>query len=418
MLKMLATHVLVASCIFAAVESLHIPTPTVFIKRDAESVSQNNAASITPSQSAGSDGYFTTIQHITIEGVTNDHVTIAGQTIDIAIPTCIQTITPDANGYVPPGTCGAIWDYYPNFPAALIFACIFGILTMVHLWQAVVNRKKFCWVIIMASTWETIAFSFRTISTRYQQNTTIYLIFQIFILLSPLWVNAFDYMVLSRMIYYFLRSRSLFSVPATAIAVIFVTLDFVSFVIQVVGGSMAGPTSSAEDQLKAIHIYMGGIGLQQFFIFVFIALAAAFQIEMKRLERVKGEASLSKRNGWKRLLYTLYASLGLITIRIIFRLIEFSRGSDVSNPLLTSEAFFYFLEALPMSLTIFSFNITHPGVILIGPDSEIPGFFSTFKALWHRKSGKRLLQDSDNESIELSTEIQDGRRGTINNIQG
>lgn len=140
-LKMLTTQVLVASCIFAAVEGLHIPTPTSFIKRDANSVSQSTAASITPSQSAASDGYFTTIQHITIEGVTNDHVTIAGQTIDIAIPTCIQTITPDANGHVPPGTCGAIWDYYPNFPAALIFACIFGILTMAHLWQAIANRK-------------------------------------------------------------------------------------------------------------------------------------------------------------------------------------------------------------------------------------------------------------------------------------
>lgn len=141
MFKMLAAGVLVASCIFAAAESLHIPTPTVSIKRGADSVSQNTPANITPTQSVGPDGYFITTQHITIEGVTNDHVTVAGQTIDIAIPTCIQTITPDANGYVPPGTCGAIWDYYPNFPAALIFACIFGILTMVHLWQAIANRK-------------------------------------------------------------------------------------------------------------------------------------------------------------------------------------------------------------------------------------------------------------------------------------
>lgn len=125
-------------------------------------------------------------------------------------------------------------------------------------------------------------------------------------------------MVLSRMIYYFLRSHSLFSIPATAIGVVFVALDFVSFIVQLVGGSMAGPTSSVEDQLKAIHIYMGGIGLQQFFIFVFVALSAAFQIEMKRLQRIKGEDSLSKRNGWKRLLYTLYASLGLITVSIVY----------------------------------------------------------------------------------------------------
>lgn len=141
MFKMIVIGVLVACCMPAAVESFHIPTPTVSIIRDAGSASQNTAATITSFQSAGSDGYFTTTKHITIEGVTNDHVTIAGKTIDIAIPTCIQTITPDANGYVPPGTCGAIWDYYPNFPAALVFACIFGILTMIHVWQAIANRK-------------------------------------------------------------------------------------------------------------------------------------------------------------------------------------------------------------------------------------------------------------------------------------
>lgn len=101
----------------------------------------------------------------------------------------------------------------------------------------------------------------------------------------------------------------------------------------------------------------------------------------------------------------------------MFRLIEFSRGSDVSNPLLTSEAFFYFLEALPMSLTILLFNITHPGTILIGPESEMPGFFSTLKALRHRRSGRRLLQDSDIGSIELSAAIQERRQGTVKTVK-
>lgn len=38
----------------------------------------------------------------------------------------------------------------------------------------------------MAALWETMAFTFRTLSTRRQQNTAVYLIFQIFILLAPL----------------------------------------------------------------------------------------------------------------------------------------------------------------------------------------------------------------------------------------
>jgi hypothetical protein len=79
---------------------------------------------------------FMTTDYITIPGVTNDHVTIAPQTLNIAVPTCIQTITPDKNGYVPPGTCNALYDYYPSFAAALVFSIFFGMLTIAHISQA------------------------------------------------------------------------------------------------------------------------------------------------------------------------------------------------------------------------------------------------------------------------------------------
>lgn len=84
---------------------------------------------------------FISTKHIIIPGVTNSHVTLAPHTIEIAIPTCVQTITPDKNGYVPPGTCNALWNYYPKFAAALIFAILFGALTMVHVWQASAYKK-------------------------------------------------------------------------------------------------------------------------------------------------------------------------------------------------------------------------------------------------------------------------------------
>jgi hypothetical protein len=231
-------------------------------------------------------------------------------------------------------------------------------------------------------------------------------------------VNAFDYMVLGRMIHYFLPSHSLFSVPASTIAAIFVSLDFISFVVQLVGGSMAGPNSPPDEQLKAIHIYMGGIGLQQFFIAVFVILAIKFQSEMGRMEK-HGRPWPGMRP-WRPLLYTLYVSLSLITvckstfprhgrtsntddtakIRIVFRLIEFSRGADdINNPLLAVEAYFYVLEAGPMLLALLSFNIIHPGKVLVGPESAMPGFFATLKMMWSKKQGKEMLYDSDTQEL-------------------
>ena len=95
---------------------------------------------------------FLTTKHITIEGFTNAHATNPAKTIDIAIPTCIQTIEPDANGYLPPGTCHALWDYYPSFSAALAFTLLFLFLTLSHLYQSIVYRK----VIVLLSVLEYI----------------------------------------------------------------------------------------------------------------------------------------------------------------------------------------------------------------------------------------------------------------------
>ena len=63
-------------------------------------------------------------------------------------------------------------------------------------------------------------------------------------------------MVLGRLIHFFIPSHALLSIPASTLAVGFVSLDFIAFVIQLVGGSWAGPTAPAAKQLQGIHIYM------------------------------------------------------------------------------------------------------------------------------------------------------------------
>ncbi|KAI0126217.1 RTA1 domain-containing protein [Xylariales sp. AK1849] len=384
--------VLLASSLVLAAPTAPLPTPTSLSPRQATTTA-SIAASATPT------GIFTTTMHETVAGVTNDHVTLPGKTIDIAVPTCVRTITPDANGYVPPRTCGALWKYYPSFIAAVIFAVIFGGLTVLHIWQAAHYKKRWLWVIIMASIWEFLAFTFRAISTKYQQSAGVYLVSQIFILLAPLWVNAFAYMTLGRMIHFFLLpSRSLLRTPASTIAAGFVALDIISFVIQLVGGTMAGPASPPEDQLRAIHIYMGGIGMQEIFIIGFLCLAVKFQREMSRDRK-----SIVDRAAGLRILYALYFSLAMITVRIIYRLVEFSSGST-DNSLTRQESYFYVLEAAPMVFAIAVFNVLHPAAVINGSGSEMPGLLSTAKA-WARGSRepqisskeKALMDESDGE---------------------
>ncbi|OAQ59612.1 RTA1 domain-containing protein [Pochonia chlamydosporia 170] len=347
---------------------------------------------------------FSKTEYITIEGVTNSVLTIPGKTIAIAtVPTCIQTAVPDNNGYIPPGECDALWNYYPSFGAALAVACLFGFLVVVHIWQAAMFKKTWCWVIIMATIWEMTAMIFRTLSSKNQQSKGLLLVFQIFILLAPLWVNAFAYMTFARMVHYFHPRRSILRMPASIIAIVFVFLDIASFAVQLAGGSMASPGSAPDVQQKALHIYMLGIGFQELIIVLFVVLCAMFQVQLSRLDGGRS-CSLFKAH-WGPLLCALYFSLAMITVRIVYRLAEFSSGIRKNSALVTKEAYFYILEAGPMVLAVFSFVVVHPGRVMTNRALEMPGVFTVLRNSCARRKGKELLSDSGSE-----TELAEGWR--------
>lgn len=152
-----------------------------------------------------------------------------------ATPSCI-TVTPGKNGYVPEWACNSNYSYDPSFAGALVFAIIFGITTFVHIFQAVSYRKiRLCWVVIMGAAWEFTSFSLRVAGSRNQQSTGLAVSSQILLLLAPMWVNAFDYMVLGRMIYFFVPEQQVWGIKGIKLTKIFVWLDILSFLTQAAG---------------------------------------------------------------------------------------------------------------------------------------------------------------------------------------
>jgi len=255
------------------------------------------------------------------------------------------------------------YNYCPSFGAAIFFSVLFGLSTILHLVQAIMYRKKFCWVIVMGGSWETAGFVVRAMSSQNMGSTGLGIAAQLLVLLSPLWVNAFDYMILGRMVYYYLPAKKICGIRAARLALWFVLLDVTAFLIQGTGGTMTSGDDPKTIQL-GLHIYMGGIGFQEFFVLVFVALA------IKLYKELSDVGYTGRPTEWRTLLRVLLATLVLITIRIIYRLVEFSQG--VSSNLTNHEAYFYVLEATPMALALILLNVWHPGMYLVGPDSEFP----------------------------------------------
>jgi RTA1 like protein len=158
-----------------------------------------------------------------------------------AAASCV-TVTPGQYGYVPEWACNSNYNYDPSFAGALIFAIAFGITTFVHIFQAFLyKRVRLCWVIIMGASWELTSFALRVAGTRNQQSTALAAVSQILLLLAPMWINAFDYMVLGRMIYFFVPQKQVWRIKGIKLTKIFVWLDILSFLTQAVGQSVLFP---------------------------------------------------------------------------------------------------------------------------------------------------------------------------------
>ncbi|KAK2809823.1 hypothetical protein FQN50_003463 [Emmonsiellopsis sp. PD_5] len=290
------------------------------------------------------------------------------------------------------------WLYCPSFAAAVLFTVLFGLTTIVHIVQWVNFRKKFCWVITMSSLWETAGFALRSLSAQKITGLWHFIPQQLLIILAPLWLNAFVYMVLGRMIHFFLPGEKIFGISARRLTLIFVLLDIVAFLVQ---GSSSSLMSS--DDLKmvdiGIKIYMGGIALQQLFIILFFILAGRFQHQMNHLEL---HHTTPTHHPWRPLLYALYTTLLLITMRIIFRLVEYSGGLE--SKIATSEAAFYVLDAAPMLIALVLLNVVHPGLVLVGEGSEFPKKEKKGKKGKGKGRGRRGTLGELESASELETE--------------
>lgn len=130
-------------------------------------------------------------------------------------------------------------------------------------------------------------------------------------------INAFLYMVVGRMIYFFQDNKKLAGISAIRLAAIFVSLDIIAFIVQAAGGIMASIDDASDHIIQiGLNIYMGGIGLQELFILCFAGLTIALhrQIIAREITGSGWEKTTEGSMPWRWLFYTIYTALILITV--------------------------------------------------------------------------------------------------------
>jgi hypothetical protein len=212
----------------------------------------------------------------------------------------------------------------------------------------------------------------------------------------------------------------------------FVWFDITAFIVQAAGGTMTSPGNSVATQNNGLHIYTGGVGLQLFFLVIFVSLAIGFQRRLKtlRLTSVATEnipldeeanpPSYTKAGGqWTSyfrspspdrntastpplrnatlLLRIIYITLALLIFRNIYRLAEF--GTGINSPTVKHEWFAYVFDAVPMFAVLVILNVFNPGRYLWGERSSFKGENREIK---EAKKQKKL--DKKNEKVARKEE--------------
>ncbi|KAK5708562.1 hypothetical protein LTR17_020595 [Elasticomyces elasticus] len=235
------------------------------------------------------------------------------------------------------------WDFCPNSGANWVFVALFGLTTIAHFVQMVLYRKIYSLVITISGILQTVAYVIRGLSIIDPTLGMYTIMWFILMMIAPLFTNAYAYMIVGRMVYVrfpqqedflgqsthisqnFTPTASVLKIKAWRFGRIFVSLDVVAFFMQT-GGAGVAVSQQGVLQTTGIDIYMGGIAFQQVCIFAFLFLAGKLHRDMLQ------QPTCPERKSALQLIYTQYAVVALITVRIIFRLVEYSSGFDSAIP--------------------------------------------------------------------------------------
>ncbi|PVH67423.1 RTA1 like protein [Cadophora sp. DSE1049] len=238
------------------------------------------------------------------------------------------------------------WKYAPSIAAGAIATIVFTVLTVAHTSRLFKTRTWFCIPFVIGGLFEVIGFAARAASNKNRETLGLLVIQAVLILLAPILFAASVYMILGRLIRA-TGGEAYAIMRPTRITKIFVGGDFLCFQIQGAGGGMLSSAKTAAAKKRGEMIILSGLLLQIVIFGFFLLVALIFH---KRLHNRPTAKSLNARFSCHKMLMQLYAVSALITVRNIFRAIEYVGGEDAY--LLKVEWPIYVFDALLMAFVL------------------------------------------------------------------
>ncbi|KAG8995743.1 hypothetical protein FRB90_000098, partial [Tulasnella sp. 427] len=255
------------------------------------------------------------------------------------------------------------YPYNPATWAAVLFAILFGIALILHVYQLIRYKTGYMWVMIVAVALEVIGFVMRVISIHHD-STFVVVLAQTGLVVAPAFMAAQDYMIIGRLMSYVGKEYGY--INHTKITATFVGADVFAILTQASGGGLlAGANGNLDRMQLAQEVLLFGLALQVVTFGIFAFAAIAFDIRSSRSPslRLFKEEMKSMRKLW----LAFYISSFLITLRSIYRTVEFgdlklTAGSfNAQGYVYTHEWLLYVCDSIPIFISVVFFCIYHPG---------------------------------------------------------
>ena len=192
-------------------------------------------------------------------------------------------------------------------------------------------------------------FTLRLVGAYHTTNLGILIASTVLIMSGPPVYALINYFILSRVLYYM---PYLAPMHPGRVATTFIGLDGVCEILIGNGAwRMANSSMTDAQRQTGANMVMASLSLQAALFAGFGLLAAMFHRKALKAGVMKKEL--------KTVLYVMYVSAGIVTIRCIYRLVEYILGWE--SAIYQNEVYFWVFEAVIMFVNTALLNTFHPG---------------------------------------------------------
>ncbi|KZT61016.1 RTA1-domain-containing protein [Calocera cornea HHB12733] len=286
------------------------------------------------------------------------------------------------------------YGYVPTLYVCILYVVLFSLSTLAHSVQAA--RARLWWLfptIVAGGLAEVIGWAGRLWSSKSVDNLNPFLMQITTTIMAPSFMTAANFLILGIIIsrlgtQYSRLSPRLYSI-------VFITADVVALVVQAVGGGMASVAVQKRppgDPEKGARIMVGGIVWQLAAMTVYVALALEFFLRV-RLDKPQHGFGFAQGSKLSLQITALFLSTLLIYMRSIYRTVELLDGW--TGRIITTEVYFNVLDAMPITLAMFTMNLLHPAWLLYGKGTGT-----------HPKAGFEMMETDREARVEHDGEGQ------------